>query len=32
VNTQLGAYYNVAHPDDGVNWQLRLQVQFMFPK
>jgi hypothetical protein len=32
VNTQLGAYYNVVHPDDAANWQLRLQVQFMFPK
>jgi hypothetical protein len=32
VNTQLGAYYNVVHPDNGANWQLRLQVQFMFPK
>jgi hypothetical protein len=32
VNTQLGAYYNVVHPDDGANWQLRLQVQLMFPK
>lgn len=32
VNTQLGAYYNVVHPDDGANWQLRAQVQFMFPK
>ncbi len=32
VNTQLGAYYNVVHPDDGANWQLRLQAQFMFPK
>jgi len=32
VNTQLGGYYNVVHPDDGANWQLRLQVQFMFPK
>jgi hypothetical protein len=32
VNTQLGAYYNVVHPDDGANWQLRLQLQFMFPK
>ena len=32
VNTQLGAYYNVVHPDDGANWQLRVQVQFMFPK
>ena len=32
VNGQLGAYYNVVHPDEGPNWQLRLQVQFMFPK
>lgn len=32
VNTQLSAYYNVVHPDDGANWQLRLQVQFLFPK
>jgi hypothetical protein len=32
VNTQLGAYYNVVHPDDGPNWQLRFQVQLMFPK
>ena len=32
VNTQLSAYYNVAHPDNAANWQLRLQVQLMFPK
>ncbi len=32
VNTQLSAYYNVVHPDDGPNWQLRLQVQLLFPK
>ena len=32
VNTQVSAYYNVVHPDDGANWQLRLQLQFMFPK
>jgi hypothetical protein len=32
VNAQIGAYYNVVHPDDGANWQLRAQVQFMFPK
>ena len=32
VNTQFGAYYNVVHPDDGATWQMRLQVQFMFPK
>jgi hypothetical protein len=32
VNTQLGAYYNVVKPDNGANWQLRAQVQLMFPK
>ncbi|MCM8612011.1 neuromedin U [Accumulibacter sp.] len=32
VNMQLSAYYNVVHPDDGPNWQLRAQVQLMFPK
>jgi len=32
VNTQLSAYYNVETPDYGADWQLRLQVQFMFPK
>jgi hypothetical protein len=32
VNTQLSAYYNVVVPDDGANWQIRAQVQFMFPK
>lgn len=32
VNTQVGAYYNVVKPDNGANWQLRAQVQFMFPK
>ncbi len=32
VNTQLSAYYNVVTPDDGPNWQIRAQVQFMFPK
>ena len=32
VNTQVGGYYNVVHPDDGPNWQLRLQVQLLFPK
>jgi hypothetical protein len=32
VNTQLSAYYNVAKPDFGANWQLRAQVQLMFPK
>ena len=32
VNGQVGAYYNVVRPDDGPTWQLRVQVQFMFPK
>jgi hypothetical protein len=32
VNTQISAYYNVIRPDTGANWQIRAQVQFMFPK
>ena len=32
VNTSLQAYYNVVQPDFGANWQLRAQVQLMFPK
>ena len=32
VNTQLSAYYNVVTPDNGPDWQIRAQVQFMFPK
>jgi len=32
VNTQLSAYYNVVKPEYGANWQIRAQVQFMFPK
>jgi hypothetical protein len=32
VNTQLSAYYNVVRPDNAANWQIRLQVQLMFPK
>ena len=32
VNMQLSAYYNVARPDDTANWQIRAQMQFMFPK
>jgi hypothetical protein len=32
VNTQVSAYYNVARPDFGPNWQIRAQVQLMFPK
>ena len=29
---QLQAYYNVVTPDDGADWQLRFQFQFLFPK
>lgn len=32
VNTQIGAYYNVVKPDYAANWQVRFQVQLMFPK
>ena len=32
INTSLAAYYNVVRPDYGPNWQMRVQVQFMFPK
>ena len=32
INSQVSAYYNVVHPDAGAEWQLRVQVQFMFPK
>lgn len=32
VNLQASAYYNVEKPDNGADWQLRLQAQFLFPK
>jgi hypothetical protein len=32
LNIQLQAFYNVVTPDNGADWQLRFQVQFMFPK
>jgi len=32
VNMQLSAYYNVAKPTGAADWQLRAQVQFLFPK
>jgi hypothetical protein len=32
VNTQISAYYNVVRPDFGANWQIRAQVQLMFPE
>jgi hypothetical protein len=32
VNTSLAVYGNVARPDFGSDWQLRFQIQFLFPK
>jgi hypothetical protein len=32
VNLQVAGYYNVEHPDNAADWQLRVQVQFLFPK
>jgi hypothetical protein len=32
VNTSVDAYYNVIRPDFQANWQIRAQVQLMFPK
>ncbi|WP_243361762.1 hypothetical protein [Fundidesulfovibrio terrae] len=32
VNTQLTAYYNVARPREAADWQLRFQLQLLFPK
>ncbi len=32
INASASAYYNVEKPDFGADWQLRLQVQFLFPK
>lgn len=32
VNMQINAYYNVARPDYATNWQIRAQIQLMFPK
>lgn len=32
VNLQAGAYYNVERPDDATRWQVRLQMQLLFPK
>lgn len=31
VNTLLQAYTNVEHPDNGPEWSVRLQFQFLFP-
>ncbi len=32
MNASLAAYYNVEKPDFGADWQLRFQLQFLFPK
>ena len=32
LNLQLQAFYNVEKPDNAADWQLRFQVQFLFPK
>lgn len=32
VNSQVAGYYNVARPDFAPNWQIRAQIQLMFPK
>lgn len=31
INNQIGAYYNVVKPDAGPDWQLRVQIQLLFP-
>jgi hypothetical protein len=32
INGQVSAYYNVETPEYGPDWQLRIQLQFLFPK
>ena len=32
INGQVSVYYNLETPDYGADWQLRLQLQFLFPK
>jgi hypothetical protein len=32
MNLQAAAYYNVARPDGASNWNLRLQIQWLFPR
>jgi len=32
INTGLTAYYNADRPKDSSDWQLRFQIQFLFPK
>lgn len=32
LNAQIGAYYNVEKPEGAADWNVRFQLQFMFPK
>ena len=32
INTQLQAFGDVVRPEFGPKWQLRFQIQFLFPK
>jgi hypothetical protein len=32
VNGQISGYYNIEKPEFGADWQLRVQLQLMFPK
>lgn len=32
INAQVSGYYNAVTPDFGADWQMRLQLQFLFPK
>ncbi|MFA9409118.1 MAG: neuromedin U [Candidatus Dadabacteria bacterium] len=32
INAKTEAYYNVEHPDNGPEWQLRVEIKFLFPK
>ena len=32
MNAQAQAFYNGEKPDNGPDWTLRLQLQFLFPK
>lgn len=32
LNAQVQAFANVVKPDNGANWSMRLQLQFLFPK
>ena len=32
INVQSQAFYNIEKPENGPEWQLRFQIQFLFPK